>query len=720
MKTPVKHSFLNRPRMALFIAVAVISSLFIFQNCELTNQSPRPSQFDRKLGGQGYDGKIYTHYGVCKDDKLELKTVLRDLGVSGFEILRQDCVDLPQPIAASQNLRRSAYDNALLVHNDEVFDGDTSVTKEVKLTTAFCYAQDPQGLEVSVWYNSDVWQTYPDPRLATELYGKITMADNWDSGVIQVLPPQVFTDRLVYSANDFELIETRDGLSSHLKFSRDGRPYDLTLECHRQAAPKFLEADVGYFLRLSPLSDLGGGYALISHDVDRDLDLFKKKNYSLPTADHNPLVGWNAGYLSIQNKFYEMRKTIGEDICFGPAEDPRAPCVMTVLGRVNSPVFKNLYENINLQAKNVNLQIDRLLPKFTLEAPILLGQTKAVAAFKTACGGAYPKQMNWQTYSDFLGAAADLLVYLNDETAHSKLRTSLLAGTKALIADMPANIYQTPQAICNGRDLLTANTIIPRLNKIYKATGDASIRQYILAQAVNVDPVMQAMKEKVTPSAKIINYSIGGYTLSALGESLSLMIVYDELGVKDLDVAFWAPTIQKVLAAQVLSSSQTCANQNSYGGWIHFNKNCVMTASSPMVTGLIDLHRWLGHQRALLGKEALTEWGDIETKTGKSILAALAFRYNALSTDPLNNSGKLIFFTRLIGFASSMSLVDYQKIQNGYLTSERVSIGDIKAAEAVQNKTFFSYRPHNEEAVPVRTANIEARLSELTAERRHR
>jgi hypothetical protein len=673
------------------------------------------------MGGQGYDGKVFAHYGECGDGNVQLKSLVRAED-GGFVSLREDCQDLPQPVpVASSSLRTSAYDASILGVGGNVYDSFAGDLPEFKLTTAFCHSDESPAVEVEIWYKSDVFSAFPDPRLATELFGTVTTADGWSTGVVSVAPPVVFTDRLVYdAAAGIELIESRDGVSSRLKFIRNGNRAELKVQCHQQAAPKYLEAAAGYFLKLSPTVANGGSeFGLISHQVEKNLDLFKQLDSSLPSADANSLNGWNAGFVSIEGKVYEMRKTADGQICFGPGEDPRSPCVMSVLGKVNSDAFATTYETLRTQALARSRLLNRFHDQLNMEKPLVPGIARLIATYYSECGASapFPSQLNWRTAGDALSVSSRMLNYLNDGSAHSRFKQSIVDASHALIEQMPKDVFTTPATACTGRkDMYTANRVLTGLYRAYFATEDPEIREFLNRQLGNVKAQAAAVQSALEGVEKAFNFSYGKYSINELSHLAGILMAYDELGLAPLNRTFWFARFNLIFDLQIRSVAQIAKCPNSentkFGGWTVINSNCYESPSksSNLMIATAQLYGWLGRP-ANADKPAAKA---LRLRAKEVVLGRLAYLYNHLSEGPLDTGPKLTNFIRLIGYANSFGIHDDESIQIGFDAMDRVKLAVVKAAYVEQNlKYSMTKDPDRDSGISLSDATFEARLAEL-------
>ena len=77
----------------------IVLSVFIFQNCSDVGFSSAGSRSSNKLkGGEGYTGKLFSHFGECfGENSIQLKTLIEQDTDGAARIVREDCLDLPQP-----------------------------------------------------------------------------------------------------------------------------------------------------------------------------------------------------------------------------------------------------------------------------------------------------------------------------------------------------------------------------------------------------------------------------------------------------------------------------------------------------------------------------------------------------------------------------------------------------------------------------------------------
>ncbi len=214
--------------------MCLLAVLVFFQNCSDSQKPSGSSSPAQKSGGTtGYDGKIFLSYGECGQDLLGVKSQIQ-VTATEVRVIRSNCTDLSeierQPLSS---IIPSQTDATVLAFGNSAFDQHVMVN-ENKLTTAFCYGEHQgQKLEAMIWYRSETLASNPDPRLAKELFGQVTYVEGWKSEILNVHTPEVFTDRLVYrSPSAFELVQTRDGLNSQLRFRKNGTDQHVSVACH--------------------------------------------------------------------------------------------------------------------------------------------------------------------------------------------------------------------------------------------------------------------------------------------------------------------------------------------------------------------------------------------------------------------------------------------------------------------------------------------------------
>jgi hypothetical protein len=688
--------------------LVLASCILFFQNC--SGYQPADPIFQNKLlGGDGYPGKVFANHGDCGDGQINVKSIIRENAVGEYEIVRQDCIDLSTPVQTAQTaFRYSEHDRTVFVNVADVYDERFVVPVENKLTTAFCYAgADNAGLEVLVWYNSEAFDGNADPRLATELFGRVTLGDGRSTGLLSIAPPEVFTDKLVYRSNPTsspaELVETRSGLNSILRFQFDGAQREVSVTCHKQAAPKFLESDQGYYLKLSPELAAGGTqYAVLSHVNGNDL--FKKVDESSPQASANTQEGWDAGYLKINDKVYEMRAQPDGSICLGPGSDPRAPCEMDVLGTIKSDDFPSLYANQNTYATSLTKNLKESTTHLLLTSPSNRTENMIQDYYKSCGANApYPRHIDyWRSALD-IQLASEVLIHLADPTQHAALRAALLDAARTLTGELTGDVLHFPTRECTNDNIEWGAQILNALHHAYLATKLDSIPAFL-----------RSKKQYVADEMVLANSSGALYRRDKLAPLLSAMVVIERAGATVFNSTYENFALTNILKDQVLTLAQAqCSGVTLvFGGWKRSGSgHCGhdRIASARVVHALMDLHGFLS-ARGLCASDANC------TVVQRSVLAYLAFHYKFPTSGVYEYEAdrdielRLRVIPRLFGYAHRFGIKNEDSIQVGFASTDKASLSGMKLQMITNSPTLNDYQ-----SAVMAQGFLEARLMELTA-----
>lgn len=696
--------------IALLLLFAPV--LVLFQNC---TKSFRYQDFESlgtnlnlaRQGGEGYGGKVYAHHGECAPDRIGLKSVLRETGQGAWEILRENCSDLEEPRAVeTSNLQPSLYDPGVLLKSGFVFDAVPFIPSERKLTTAFCYTEDRR-TEVTVWYDARTLDELPDPRLAERLYGQVVFPDGHRSEILDIQRPEIFTDKLVYVSSPestaFELVETRDGRRSKARLSVAGADVVLDLTCHAQAAPKFLEADRGYYLRLSPGLAAGGShYAVMTHDTKAQQDTLKRIDGSDPLVSQNSTVGWDAGYASFGGRVYQMRKKNDGKICFGPATDPRAPCEIDVLEKVDSNEYSMLYAGLigrgRSAARALALVTQWMQEKSTKDL------TEQIRRYHEACGAQapFPRHLHWKSLSYRLEDSAEILMYVNKPDVHRLLKEEVLRASRALMADLPENPFDTPLRKCRKSDFIMPAIVFSALSAAHLATGDPGIRNFIVGKKTHFQREIAELKSR----------PIERWPLLDLGQALKLLVLGDLYGMPVFDLSYMKEILNHLLDSQVLTAEQARAGASAlpYGSFKTGprDENGKSLVARSQVHALIETHHLLVRRKIC----AQADWGPVCERIRRAPVAYIVSLHNRQVEKAPVTSEEYLVFPRVLGFAYATGLKKTDRVQSGFRPDQQVSVQQLEKT-ALESNLKYTGRSQ-----PTILANLmmAARLAEILSE----
>jgi hypothetical protein len=694
------------------LLLVLVSAIFFFQNCSgYKSGDPVLKPSNKFFGGDGYPGKVFVNEGDCGNDKIGIKSVIAETTPGEYAVVRANCADLTTPTPTNSSaFRYSDYDQTVFLNRSDVFDQRFTVTSENKLTTAFCYADgENAGLEVMIWYNSDSFESSADPRLATELFGRVTLPNGASTGLVSFPLPKVFTDKLVYDSNpnspSVELVETRSGVNSLVRFEFDGLKREVGLSCYAQAAPKFLEPSQGYFLKLAPeIAANGTQYAVLSHVSDSDL--FKKIDESAPQFSPNTLEGWNAGYLAIAGKVYEMRKQADGSICLGPGEDPRLPCEMQVLGTIKSDDFPTLYSNQSKYAATLTRNLKESGSQLLLANPTPTNRTEnMVSDYYKACGAnsTYPKHIDYWRSAQDIQLASEVLIHLDDPTAYLSLRAALITDMQNLMDALPGDVLHFPTWDCTNDNIQWGAEILNALNQGYLAT-----------KLTTVPGFLQSKGSYIAQEILFAKSSIALYRREKMAPLLSAMVVADRFGAAIYDRSFENFAVAGVIKDQVLDMTQAKCDDGTtlvFGGWKKIGDgHCGhdRISSTRLVNALMDLHEYLSTRKLCAS--------DLNCDViQRAVVAYLGFHYKFPSSkvyefnSSVDLAQRLRVIPRLFGYAYRFGLKGSDKVQIGFSASETMDLSSLQTAMISNSPILGDY-----DSAIQSYGVLEMRLAELT------
>lgn len=247
-----------RLQRCLLVIAAVSAMVLTFQNCSFnkvqTSSSVRADS--RSQGGTGADGKLYVSYDSDCGKEVSPSTAISMRKDQSAKLVRENCVDLPDPRPVLPEEMKFAYnDNTLFSLNGKIFDLHTPSGGQ-RLTLEFCQSSNSTSpLQTQVWQtigSSDRW------------YGRIQTEGGADSGVLNMLAPVAgFYQTTTGQSSQFALLLSTGG-SGQLNYKMGSAAAKAEAVSCLSQSPPLLAVDDGSSSApagAAPRPDLLNGYA---------------------------------------------------------------------------------------------------------------------------------------------------------------------------------------------------------------------------------------------------------------------------------------------------------------------------------------------------------------------------------------------------------------------------------------------------------------------------